>query len=465
MDCSICCAPTTTNTMSCPSCAFSACQPCHQRFILERIAEPCCMSCRKPWSREFVLETFDNRWAKSEFLGHMARLMLEREKMRLPAAQAEASRKVAARALRVQLTKLPTQDRLKARYGKAWKHNEQALALMEERRALMRQIDDVLGKVDANVTVKRLQKAPEDEKKTHVMRCPVEGCKGYVEGAGWTCEMCNAEVCERCRVVKGSCHVERAQSGSVSVHVCKQGDIDNAQAIAADTRPCPKCYVPIFKAGGCDQMWCPLCHTTFSYNTGALDKGPIHNPVYYEYLASRTAQGGMADINLENLACGEVPDDILVVPMLREVGVQPETVRKVMRMAQYRMHVVESVLRECELQLHDGDEETHADLRVRYLTGDLTEERWHGVLLHRLKRQGKVHAFHQLYTMLLLVINDVYRRMYAACVDMCRRGDRMGGEGTVRGYLKEFREVLRFKEEGVERVCRVHGGSVPRWAL
>jgi hypothetical protein len=55
----------------------------------------------------------------------------------------------------------------------------------------------------------------------------------------------------------------------------------------------------------CDQMFCLECHTAFSWNTGQIVNGVIHNPHYYEYL--RKIGNGTAPRNAGDVPCGGVP--------------------------------------------------------------------------------------------------------------------------------------------------------------
>ena len=44
-----------------------------------------------------------------------------------------------------------------------------------------------------------------------------------------------------------------------------------------DSKPCPNCYIPIFKLSGCNQMFCTNCHVVFDWISLKIDKGPVHN--------------------------------------------------------------------------------------------------------------------------------------------------------------------------------------------
>jgi len=67
-------------------------------------------------------------------------------------------------------------------------------------------------------------------------------------------------------------------------HECKQYDIETVKQILSDTKPCPKCLTRISKIEGCDQMFCVSCFTAFSWNTGHIENGKIHNPHYFELI-------------------------------------------------------------------------------------------------------------------------------------------------------------------------------------
>jgi hypothetical protein len=108
-------------------------------------------------------------------------------------------------------------------------------------------------------------------KKQFIMPCQNAGCKGMVNEK-YNCELCTTTTCSSCLEVKGE------------EHICNPDTVKSAKILRKETRPCPKCGVRISKVGGCDQMWCVECKTSFGWNTGNIDTGPIHNPHYYQFM-------------------------------------------------------------------------------------------------------------------------------------------------------------------------------------
>ena len=68
------------------------------------------------------------------------------------------------------------------------------------------------------------------------------------------------------------------------------------------TKPCPTCGVRIYKISGCDQMWCTECKVAFSWKTGLIDKGVVHNPHFYQHMKNNN--NGVAPRNPHDEVCG-----------------------------------------------------------------------------------------------------------------------------------------------------------------
>ena len=105
-------------------------------------------------------------------------------------------------------------------------------------------------------------------------KCITPQCNGVIFSSDYICTLCRIKLCEHCLE---ECKTE---------HVCNLELVESIKHIQNNSKMCPKCYQRIIKIDGCDQMFCVDCNTAFSWNTGKIETGRIHNPHYYEKLRS-----------------------------------------------------------------------------------------------------------------------------------------------------------------------------------
>jgi hypothetical protein len=107
----------------------------------------------------------------------------------------------------------------------------------------------------------------EEEKKKFVRRCTRDGCQGFLSTA-WKCGLCEWYSCSKCFAVKGQAHDV--------AHECKKEDVETAELIKKDCKPCPKCGEFIEKSSGCFAPDTPiLCwdgHTKMSQDIQVGDE-------------------------------------------------------------------------------------------------------------------------------------------------------------------------------------------------
>jgi hypothetical protein len=119
-------------------------------------------------------------------------------------------------------------------------------------------------------------------------------CNGILD-AEWHCILCKKIYCSSCLEDKP---LEEE-------HKCNPDEVATIKELKQSTKPCPKCHIPIFKTDGCDQMFCISCHTAFSWKTGEIELGIIHNPHYFQALR----EGNINDPRhrQEHGGCGPMP--------------------------------------------------------------------------------------------------------------------------------------------------------------
>ena len=223
------------------------------------------------------------------------------------------------------------------------------------------------------------------------MACPDPNCRGFLSEK-WKCGVCDAHVCKNCHVIK---EPEKE-------HECKKEDVETAKMIMKETKGCPKCGVRIYKIDGCDQMWCVECKTPFSWRTGKIVKGVIHNPHYYQW--QREINNGVIPRNPGDNPCGGRDGDLhfsLVQHALARVKARDrkELENSMTWAHQFMMHT-----RHVEIPRYTetlNGVERYKDLRLKYLLNKIDEKKWRQTLKARQKRSEKHQEILQIFEMLV----------------------------------------------------------------
>ena len=155
--------------------------------------------------------------------------------------------------------------------------------LFKELKEKHRELDRKLRLLNKNKTVSG----------NYIIPCPREECLGKLGDEG-ICGLCHHVFCP-------SCMKEKTMN-----HECQKSDVETIRELRRSTRPCPKCSILIYKSEGCDQMWCVKCHTTFSWKTGAISQGIVHNPHFYQHRQNAARTPG-------DIPCGGLPNEVEIL--------------------------------------------------------------------------------------------------------------------------------------------------------
>jgi hypothetical protein len=233
-------------TFNCLACKFSNCIDCHKRYLLNNTQFPHCINpeCRSAIPYDIFLRDFnDNKWVFSAYKDHRSNILLNKEKSYIPEM----------------VQNIAIQKEIENKKREYYKE-------INELRRQIREIDNKIIELNPSKIDKK--------KFLYNFACPKEDCKGFLDSE-FNCGLCNAVVCNKCYEVK-----DGTKKGD---HECIPEKVETFNLIKKDARPCPQCGEFISKVSGCDQMFCIRCSCAFSYNTGIIEKGIIHNPLAYDY--------------------------------------------------------------------------------------------------------------------------------------------------------------------------------------
>jgi len=305
MECNICTCPFNKGTrmkVICGHCEFEACKTCVRTYLVTSNtgATPKCMSCAAALSLKFLVTNLNRSWALSgKYKETRINTLIDAEIGKIPdtiqAAEAEKDRRVLVgqnTEFQKQIRKLDNQKQM---YANAIVANQY---LMRGR--------DVPQYYMTNLVTGVPVKYGGDKKK-FIMACPGEECKGFLS-TGYKCGLCENFSCSDCLVLIG-----KTKNGD---HVCNDADKSSAELIRKETKACPGCGERIFKISGCDQMFCTSCHCAFSWNTGNIETGVVHNPHFYEI----QRQGGTIMRNAGDVPCGGMPNPGRIFRILYRMG-------------------------------------------------------------------------------------------------------------------------------------------------
>ena len=416
MSCGVCCESFNKSNharVTCPFCDFDVCTSCSERYLCDTSEDAHCMSCRKGWTRETLVDNFTQKFVSRTYKQRREELLFEREKSLMPATQPYVELEKKIRSLNPKIAELKhKKDLAQEEWGRTSALKLGPLAvehgvatefeasiirhkLAQEKRKV---VSDILIDIEhlewhQNQLMHRLHGGQvEHEKRQFVRACPYQDCKGFLSTA-WKCGMCENWSCPECHEVKGP--------NKDSEHTCDPNNVETAQLLAKDSRNCPKCAAMIFKINGCDQMYCTQCHTAFSWRTGRVETGHIHNPHYYEYARMH---GGLAR-NPGDVPCGGLPDYYAIRGLLRHLPPNGEQCTLILNAHRAWGHM-QWVAQRYEIINQQNE---NRDLRIKLMVGDIPEDEFKRKIQQREKARQRKTDIHQVIDMLRAVLLDLFQ--------------------------------------------------------
>ena len=383
MSCTICCEDYNNKVnrkIECNVCSESCCMSCVKRILKEENGEMRCVHCKSEFKDEDIMEKFGKSYLMREYKKHREEYLLKREKSLLPETQEFA-----------------------LRLKKKEEYDTKRKELMSKKNELMLQLHLINSRISAlnRKSGQLFDKVEKKEESSYEYKCPMENCEGFLNH-NRVCGLCEKKICKHCMEEK------------TEEHVCDEEKKETISLIRRDSKGCPKCGQMIYKIDGCDQMYCVRCHTGFSWMTGKIEKGRIHNPEYYRWMRDNNMDLEREEnrLNQENrcndgiIDAYELRSRLLVIQTAgEEKGDNFLTIEKrndILTAHRY-IHHAQVEINQIN-RYEDTAEEQLRELRAEFLIKKITEEEWKVKIQRIYKKIKKDERVKNIWNLLRLVL-------------------------------------------------------------
>jgi hypothetical protein len=426
-----------------------ACKKCVKQYMLTSInPQPACMNCHTEWSDEFIAESIDRSFISKEYKLHLAEILLEREMSKMPATMEFAEQQKQIDLVSVQM-------------------NKANVVLFEYRRKI-REIEDEIRNYHREISrirVGGVGSSKKAEKKEYDIKCPnPQDCRGIMSRN--KCGLCNLKTCSACMEIMGYNEEE------IALHECKPENVESAKLIRKESKPCPKCGIPICKIDGCDQMWCPAegCDTAFSWRTGEVDLGRRHNPHYYQRQRELAEKNGTGVIAREpgDVVCGGMPDyrqiktqildkiypnkEILEKYTETEFKAFKDNISEIHRIVAHITHVNLAEARAIVRRTGDIRES-----RISYLLGKISKDELKAVAIKTNKTNLKNRKIMELYE----ILADVGRDMFSSLIISKNKSNVMAFIKEISEKVTEYIQLREYCNKEFAKIGLTYNLMVP----
>ena len=369
-DCFVCCNEIHENNFfKCLNCDFEACIDCNKKVLLDSINDPHCMQCKAIIPYDEFLEKFNKKssWALKIYKTHKETILFNREKNYFTNAINEIATK------------------------------KKVSELMKERDKFYKEYIKQIKPINDQIAILSNKKNTKN-KYSYKYACPIQDCLGFLNEE-FKCDLCDSQICNKC-------YVKIDFIDNVKNHECNEEHIESFKQIKKEAKPCPKCGEFISKIDGCDQMFCIIngCGTAFSWKTGIIESGVVHNPHAHQWFNQNPEARDMYINNINNRNRANGCRDY--VPILQELTKDLDTSPKLVSWLRI-IHRSVSEFRQYYrtryinfIQTQDTIENENKDLRMKFLEKNITLKHYKSHIHKRDKeRQFKTNIFQLLIIM------------------------------------------------------------------
>ena len=315
----------------CNACKYINCIHCHKIYLLSSSQDPHCMNCRAIIPFDIFIDKFNSKWIFDKYKKHRYDVLWNREQSLLPQTMNHIS------------------------------NEKEKKNLIIKKNLLIKEIQALNEEINGLSNNKSIQTKQTFQ---YIYRCPMQNCKGFLNDS-YLCEICNTIICKECY-----CEVNKEYKDQ---HECDPEMVETFKTIKKEAKPCPKCGEFISKIGGCDQMFCNRsgCGTAFSWKTGLIELGVIHNPHAHAFFQNNAdAQNNYLNVVNNNNGCRPpIPNINLLSSLNNKINITliRNYHRRISEFRQYR--------RNTYLIFLQNNNDKNLDLRIKFINNELTDKR------------------------------------------------------------------------------------------
>ena len=408
----------------CKYCNSDTCSKCIERYLLETIQDAHCLHCKVNYNDATLRDICTMTYLQQTYFKHRQDILTNREKANLPGLQDLALDEKKKRENKIKIAILTNEmnDLISAKnkkdeeftilYSKILNtHNENEKSKLRENIQL---INKEISIINENIIDKKLsintvhhimrytnttgEVSEPEEKKKFIRRCTRDNCQGFLS-TSWKCGICEYYSCNKCFKVKGQ--------KPDDAHECNKDDIETADLIKKDSKPCPKCGEFITKSSGCSMMFCISCKTPWDWNTGKIvTHGMIHNPHYYEWLR-RNGEGGQMQRNPLDVPCGGYPNGW-------ELRKLPKSIKRDINDMFYEFHRICLEIQDISAHTYRShlDNTVLSDINVKFLLNDYDEKHWGQLLAKNEKKRKRDSEVQEIFAAFRMVAVELINRIH-----------------------------------------------------
>ena len=397
MACSICTENFTSRNRKKIICINNDCQSdycleCFKNYLLKSEEyNQKCMVCSTSYTLKDIFSQCNSQSFINDVMDKITNISLNNQKNLLPDSQPEAKRIIENRKFILWEKKI----------------RDEELVPLELK---MKEIRHKIYLKRCEIEEMGRKKEPENNY-TFIKQCSYPNCNGLLSKS-WKCPLCDKNTCSQC-------HEPKEEN-----HECDEDMIKNIEAVKKDSKPCPKCGTAISKIDGCDQMYCVSCHTAFSWRTGKIETGNIHNPEYFRYRRENNLdipRNPNAGRGFEINECFDPLDDRnhnrvfawLVNQMRNYLNINNLNYGRnktnlecsIVAFFRYTYHIKAVVLE--KFSSFNNINDCFSKLRVNYLVKDITESGWAIEIKKKTKENSKNRSLYEIINTYLKIWGDI----------------------------------------------------------